>query len=210
MEQWVAPLRSWHFFPSHTNNDQKQFPSTAGHLEGSRRSPNINNNGLPIQKLWSLSFLCFNAIKFSHSRFRKYLYDFYSLCLCRHLNFRLYYYLSSISLLLLFSDNWLDTSSPLSPSFSFMHTCVHALTFTHRPEWLMFQKKKILLSWVPCSASENLFVQLSSSATHPPTWFTGHHTLCTPQELLRSPLWFGSGYSHCLKCNFNSTYLYQS
>lgn len=142
MEQWVAPLRSWHFFPSHTNNDQKQFPSTAGHLEGSRRSPNINNNGLPIQKLWSLSFLCFNAIKFSHSRFRKYLYDFYSLCLCRHLNFRLYYYLSSISLLLLFSDNWLDTSSPLSPSFSFMHTCVHALTFTHRPEWLMFQKKK--------------------------------------------------------------------
>lgn len=44
----------------------------------------------------------------------------------------------------------------------------------------------------------------------PPVWFTVPHALCTPQGLLRSPLWFGSGYSHCLKCNFHSPCLHQS
>lgn len=130
-----ASQKLTYFFSSHTNYDQKQFPSTAGYLEGTRRCPNMNRKGwifhsVPIQNLWNLSFLCLDVVKSHRSRFRKYLYDLYSLWLCCQLNFRFYYYIPSISLLLLPFDNCLDTSPSLFFLFLF-HAHVYVCTHTH-------------------------------------------------------------------------------
>lgn len=122
------------FFPSHTDNEQKQLSSTTGHLGRTKRYPKINSETwifscLPIQKLWNQSFspfLFLSVIKPCWCLFPSWL------CLYHPFNIRLYYDIPSMSTRLLPFVSWQLTW--------FLHPM--SLYYTECNN-LFFKKKKI-------------------------------------------------------------------
>lgn len=214
MEERMEPFQSWKkFFSSHTNHEQKPLPSTTGHLGGTgdalaweAKSEFLTVSQSKNCGVWLPSlFLSHTVIKPCCFLFRKYFNDLpSSVGLCHHLNLRLYCCTPSISTRLVTFVSWQLTWFP-HPITLFLSISLTEMTYS--------SKKKYCFHYFPAQQtivpSENHFLQLSSSFTHSPTWFTVHHAVSALYRPLRMPLWFGSSYSYCLKYNFNRPCLYQ-
>lgn len=154
MEEQMEPFQSWKkFFSSHTNHEQKPLPSTTGHLGGTgdalaweAKSEFLTVSQSKNCGVWLPSlFLSHIVIKPCCFLLRKYFNDLpSSVCLCHHLNLRLYCCTPSISTRLVTFVSWQLTWFP-HPITLFLLISLTEMTYS--------SKKKILLSLLSCSAN---------------------------------------------------------